>query len=215
MFDAGAGIKLVYQGTFVRPYQLFGPNGELFATFSFRSGELRAGASHFTLRRVDATRRTDPTVAALTRSWHQSVEGWHAYRPPEGPGGTSPSREVRRLGFSGSRELVDGAGAPVCWFTPPGQNHRATRLVAFPDGRWFRFPVNSPNPRNIMPDLKAVMTAVDQAGAQVARFMKTSHRSLKVEIVVNPSCWLTDVLKAVLVVVAGDIGQYFYDPSSP
>ena len=63
----------------------------------------------------------------------------------------------------GLRQLLDETGTPVL-FTGGSTSGRAAGYIKFPGHRWLRFPVQGRRRAN------AIMTAVDQAGNEVARY---------------------------------------------
>jgi hypothetical protein len=115
--------------------------------------------------------------------------------------------------------LMDEAETPVLykgfWWN---YDWRALSTILFPDQRWLRFLVRGTWEPN------AVMTAVDQAGNNVARY-RLNYKDLRVgqeklrgkpklvEIVVHPDWQLTDELALALVISAEWVEAYFARPS--
>jgi hypothetical protein len=99
-------------------------------------------------------------------------------------------------GEPGQPVLYTGGGEHICRY-PFG-------YVQFPDRRWLRFPVRGTKRSN------AIMTAVDQAGRQVARYMNADRNAIK--ITVHPDQQLTDELILTLALTAHWVSSFFDAP---
>ena len=99
------------------------------------------------------------------------------------------------------RALVDDAGTPVLFTSGANYAGRAYARVTFPDGRWLRFLVRGTGRAN------AIMTAVDQAGNNVARYRLLTRHWL--EITVHPGQELTDELVLAITTSAPALNSYF------
>ena len=117
--------------------------------------------------------------------------------------GAEPARRngpAARKAFS-LKSLADRAGPPVLYTGGTHIDSTAHGYVQFPGRRWLRFPVRGTRRSN------AVMTAVDQEGRQVARYMIADRRAI--DITVHPDQRLTDELILTLALSARWVSSYF------
>jgi hypothetical protein len=106
----------------------------------------------------------------------------------------------------GTRSLVDETGVLILHASTGHYNHVALGRITFPGQRWLQFPVRATShfPTN------AIMTAVDQAGDEVARYRRTGKRSnYPKEITVHPGHPLTDELLLAILISADWLDSYF------
>jgi hypothetical protein len=101
--------------------------------------------------------------------------------------------------------LRDETGTPILYTSGRHYNHIAGARITFPDQRWLRFPVQGSQRAS------ATMTAVDQAGNQVARYRPAGRRA--VEITLHPEQPLTDELVLAIAISGGLLNSYFSEPS--
>jgi DivIVA domain-containing protein len=99
------------------------------------------------------------------------------------------------------KSLADRAGLPVLYTGGGHIDRTAGGYVQFPGRRWLRFPVRGTERSN------AIMTAVDQAGRQVARYMIADRRAI--DITVHPDQQLTDELILTLALTARWVSSFF------
>ena len=97
--------------------------------------------------------------------------------------------------------LADPVGLPVLYTGGRHFNGNSGGYVQFPGRRWLHFPVRGTRRSN------AIMTAVDQAGRQVARYMIGDGRTI--DITVHPDQQLTDELALTLALTAWWISSFF------
>jgi len=106
--------------------------------------------------------------------------------------------DIGQNDYSGGRHFGFGDGA----------------CVTLPDGQWIRFPVRGTKRAN------AIMTAVDQAGDEVARYRIIGSKLGRtilwnaIEIAVSPSQELTDELVLAIAISAPWLSSYFV-PQAP
>ena len=183
-------------------------------TFPVLRATVSTGGRTFTWRRVTGSAR--PVIAELVRRSHLDYAGrcLDADTPDRRKRQAGrPDRAVRTLLIPDRavrarlvplRELVDETGTPILYTDGEHFNHTDGASITFPDQRWLEFPVRSTELAN------AIMTAVDQAGNQVARY-----RSLPIpgplgcEITVHPGQELTTELVLALVISAPWLHSYF------
>jgi len=99
------------------------------------------------------------------------------------------------------KSLADRAGSPVLFTGGRHIDRSPGGYVQFPGRRWLQFPVRGTSRSN------AIMTAVDQAGGQVARYMIGDRRMI--HITVHPDQRLTDELILTLALTARWVRSYF------
>jgi len=99
------------------------------------------------------------------------------------------------------KSLADRAGPPVLYTGGAHIDRKAHGYVQFPGRRWLRFPVRGTRRSN------AIMTAVDQEGRQVARYMIADRR--RIDITVHPDQRLTDELILTLALTADWVSRFF------
>ena len=108
------------------------------------------------------------------------------------------------------RSLVDETGVLILHATGPHYNWSAEGRITFPGQRWLQFPVRGTEPTN------AIMTALDQAGDEVARYRHASKlRAYPMEITVHPGHPLTDELLLAILISADWLDSYFVRPGMP
>jgi hypothetical protein len=123
------------------------------------------------------------------------------------------SREPSRFARSNLNleALVDETGLPVFYTSGRNYDHGAGARITFPDQRWLRFPVRGTGQAD------AIMTAVDQAGDEIAWYRLTGRLRAflahAMEIAVRPGQPLTDELVLALVISAPWLSSYFDVPS--
>jgi hypothetical protein len=108
----------------------------------------------------------------------------------------------------GLRSLADRTGLAVLYTKGRHVNRVAHGYVEFPGQRWLRFPVRGTTRWN------AIMTAVDQAGRQVARYRLTADGVFtrrRIEITIHPDQALTDELILTLALTARWISSFFIE----
>jgi hypothetical protein len=129
-----------------------------------------AGGRTFTSKRVDQL------------AWLNIAGTISSYRPGE-PTHMRPYYYGRAdKKDSGLRQLLDETGTPIL-YTGGITSGQAAGYIKFPGHRWLRFPVQGTRRAH------AIMTAVDQAGNEVARYRLNGRT---VQITVNQE--LTDEL---------------------
>jgi len=102
----------------------------------------------------------------------------------------------------GTRKSLAGrTGLPILYTGGRHIDRLDHGYVQFPGRRWLRFPVRGTQRSN------AIMTAVDQAGRQVARYRIADRRTI--EITVHPDQQLTDELVLTLAVTARWVSSFF------
>jgi hypothetical protein len=164
---------------------------------------IRAGGRTFTLKQV--TGSSWPDIAEIVRRSHGDYPRGH-FLPEEAPYPAADTQRGRKRQAKASRkhpriaarehsswgELLDEAGMPVLYVSGRNFSHSAGALYHVPDERWLRFPVRGTTRAN------AIMTAVDQAGAKVARYRIIGKpwtiTQDTMEITVHPGQLLTDEL---------------------
>ena len=99
------------------------------------------------------------------------------------------------------KSLADRAGQPVLYTGGTHIDRTAHGYVQFPGRHCLRFPVRGTKRSN------AIMTAVDQEGRQVARYMIADRRTI--DITVHPDQRLTDELILTLALTARWVSSYF------
>jgi DivIVA domain-containing protein len=109
------------------------------------------------------------------------------------------SRVVRKDGSL--KNLAGRTGLPILYTGGRHIDRLDHGYVQFPGRRWLRFPVRGTQRSN------AIMTAVDQAGRQVARYRIADRRTI--EITVHPDQQLTDELVLTLAVTARWVSSFF------
>jgi DivIVA domain-containing protein len=105
--------------------------------------------------------------------------------------------------------LADRTGLPVLYTAGRHLSGDADGYVEFPGQRWLRFPVRGTARSN------AIMTAVDQAGRQVASYRMAAEGVFTrraIEITVHPDQALTDELILTLALTARWISSFFESP---
>jgi hypothetical protein len=111
----------------------------------------------------------------------------------------------------GLYSLADRTGQPVLYTSGQHLRRDPGGVVEFPGQRWLRFPVRGTRRSN------AIMTAVDQAGRQVARYRIAAPHALTkwraIEITVHPEQRLTDELILMLALTAPWISSFFRSPT--
>jgi DivIVA domain-containing protein len=132
--------------------------------------------------------------------------GSPAHLKRTGPAPRNGKEAVRRESpaVSGDRSLKSLAGRtgpPVLYTGGRHINRTDHGYVQFPGRRWLRFPVRGTQRSN------AIMTAVDQAGRQVARYRIADSRAI--EITVHPDQGLTDELILMLALSARWVSRFF------
>jgi hypothetical protein len=99
---------------------------------------------------------------------------------------------------------------PVLYVSGRNFSYVAGACITFPDQRWLQFPVRGTR-------ANAIMTAVDQAGAKVARYRITSKpwtiTQDTMEITVHPGQTLTDELVAAIAISAPWLSSYLALPT--
>jgi hypothetical protein len=153
----------------------------------------------YTLRRGQRSAST-LQIAALAEEWINKLPG-HFSRSAS----YAKYRErMRKTALAAVRELVDDQTDEVIFYRC-GQNvyGRASALIAYDDARRLSFPVRGTRRSN------AVMAAVDECGATVARFRSTDRRHLGVDIKINPDISLSDDLKLAVSLAAPMLPAYF------
>jgi hypothetical protein len=106
----------------------------------------------------------------------------------------------------GLKRLADRTGQAVLYTSGRHVNRVASGYVEFPGQRWLRFPVRGTTRSN------AIMTAVDQAGRQVARYRLAADGVFTrraIEITVHPDQALTDELIFALALSARWVSSFF------
>jgi hypothetical protein len=112
------------------------------------------------------------------------------------------------------REVLDETGIPILYSSGRHFGFGDGACVTFPDGRWIRFPVRGTKRAN------AIMTAVDQAGDEVARYRIIGSKLGRtilwnaIEITVSPGQELTDELVLANAISAPWLSSYFV-PQAP
>ena len=99
------------------------------------------------------------------------------------------------------KSLADRTNPPVLYTGGRHIDRRPGGYVQFPGRRWLQFPVRATSRSN------AIMTAVDQGGRQVARYMIGDRRMI--HITVHPDQRLTDELILLLALTARWVSSYF------
>jgi DivIVA domain-containing protein len=123
---------------------------------------LSAGGRTFTSKRVGQL------------AWLNIAGTISSYRPGE------PTRMRRYYGQQvdekdlGLRQLLDETGTPIL-FTGGSTSGQAAGYIKFPGHRWLRFPVQGHRRAH------AIMTAVDQAGNEVARY-RLNGRTVQITV---------------------------------
>ena len=113
---------------------------------------------------------------------------------------------ARRTGAAARKDftlksLADRTDPPVLYTGGGHIDRRPGGYVQFPGQRWLQFPVRGTSRSN------AIMTAVDQTGRQVARYMIGDRRAI--HITVHPDQRLTDELILTLALTARWVSSYF------
>jgi hypothetical protein len=135
-------------------------------------------------------------------------------KPPDSPAHLARTEPASRTGTeaarrkdpaarkpSGLMSLADQTGLPVL-YTGSGLSGRTVGgYVQFPGRRWLRFPFRGTSRSN------AIVTAVNQAGQQVARYRIADRRTI--EITVHPDQRLTDELILTLALTAPWANELF------
>jgi DivIVA domain-containing protein len=125
---------------------------------------LSAGGKSFTWKEVPA-------------SWWPGIAGTiSSYRPGD-PGHMRPSYYYEGQADKkdpGLRQLLDETGTPIL-FTGGSVSGGAAGYIKFPGHRWLRFPVQGRRRKH------AIMTAVDQAGNEVARY-RLNGRTVQITV---------------------------------
>ena len=104
----------------------------------------------------------------------------------------------------GTRSLVDETGVLILQTSGRHYNRSAGGRITFPGQRWLQFPVRGTRTTN------AIMTALDQAGDEVARYRRTGKlRAYPKEITVPPGHPLTDELLLAILIAADWLDSYF------
>jgi len=135
-------------------------------------------------------------------------------KPPDSPAHLARTESASRTGMeaaghkdpaarkpSGLMSLTDQTGPPVLYKGGTHFGHVAGGYIEFPGRRWLRFPVRATSRSN------AIMTAVNQAGQQVARYRIADRRTI--EITVHPDQQLTDELILTLALTAPWASEFF------
>jgi len=177
-----------------------------------------AGGRNFTLKEPrDLARSAAPGVAELADRSYRDYMGHYIAKTRKQAGFESmviragardmASRVGTRLRVSSAevRELADEAGVPVLYTSGRNFKIRAWARISYANGRWLRFLVRGTHGVN------AIMTAVDQAGNQVARYRIGNGL---VEIIVHPDRELADDLVLAIALSADWLGTYFDFPTS-
>jgi DivIVA domain-containing protein len=115
-------------------------------------------------------------------------------------GAASGDGAVKRQSMS-LKSLADAMGQTVLYTGGAHSDQYPGGYVRFPGRRWLRFPVRGTTRSN------AIMTAVDQAGRQLARYMIADRRAI--DIVVHPDQRLTDELILTVALSARWVSSFF------
>jgi hypothetical protein len=158
-----------------------------------------------------------PGIAEMVRHSHPNHGAGH-FPDPDTP--RSQQRQVKASNREPSRfarsslnleALVDETGLPVFYTSGRNYDHGAGARITFPDQRWLRFPVRGTGQAD------AIMTAVDQAGDEIAWYRLTGRLRAflahAMEIAVRPGQPLTDELVLALAISAPWLSSYFDVPS--
>jgi hypothetical protein len=132
--------------------------------------------------------------------------GSPAHLPRTAPDPQAGVEAARRNGAVAPKDfslksLADRTGPPVLYTGGRHIDRSPGGYVQFPGRRWLQFPVRGTSRSN------AIMTAVDQAGGQVARYMIGDRRMI--HITVHPDQRLTDELILTLALTARWASSYF------
>jgi len=110
----------------------------------------------------------------------------------------------------GTRSLVDETGVLILHTSGPHYNPEALGRITFPGQRWLQFPVRGTETTN------AIMTALDQARDEVARYRRTGKLgNSRTEVTVHPGHPLTDELLLAILISADWLDSYFVRPGMP
>jgi hypothetical protein len=112
--------------------------------------------------------------------------------------------------FRNDRQLVELPSADPVFRVEGGHyNHRAERVVTFPDASVYRFPVWGPLKR-------AVMVCADDRGNSVLHYLYVPRQKgdpMRVEVAVGPSHTLTAELTCLIAISSTFLTQFFRRPS--
>jgi hypothetical protein len=160
-----------------------------------------AGGNTFTRKEVAGS--SWPGIAKMVYQCHPNHAGYF----PDPDAEARPSRFMHE--WFNLAVFVDEADAPVLYTSGRNYDRSAQACITFPDRRWLRFPV---------PDGwrgTAIMTAVDQAGDEVARYRYHRITGGRTEIIVHPGHPLTDELVLAIAISADWLGSYFMPRRDP
>lgn len=166
------------------PARIFGRDGRIYRLSRVKAAQWPAVAAEIGDKRTGSP-------AHLARTEPAPQTGAEAARR-NGP--------TARKDFS-LKSLADRAGPPVLYTGGAHIDRTAHGYVQFPGRRWLRFPVRGTRRSN------AIMTAVDQEGRQVAKYMIADRRAI--DITVHPDQRLTDELILTLALTARWVSSYF------
>jgi hypothetical protein len=183
------GLKLRLRKTGIRRRALVTADEQAIATG--RGSHVEAGGRKYRLRLAARTRSSHPAIAEVAACSIRDTAG-HFAQPPDVPSVLAPRWRVR--------VLCDYAGAAVLYLTGDPVDRRDRARITFPDRRSLRFHVRGTQRTN------AIMTAVDQSGANLVRYRLAGDTT---EVIVNPGVPFSDELVPMVMVSAGLLGQYF------
>lgn len=200
----GAQLSLVKTGVARRELRTAGQ----YALVSVRTAPARAfdrDGRAYKLSRVKAAQW--PAVAAEIGDERPGSPAHLARAEPAPRAGREAARRTGPVARKDRslKSLAGRTGLPVLYTGGRHSDRSAGGYVQFPGRRWLRFPVRGTERSN------AIMTAVDQAGRQVARY-RIAHRGA-IEITVHPDQQLTDEVILTLALTARWVGSFFGSPS--
>jgi hypothetical protein len=176
--------------------------GHTLASCRYRSTTVSASGRTFTWQ----TSRANSSLPGIADIFKRSQKDYRGHF-------AKPGRitQIAQLpGLARARALVDEAGNPILYTTGAHYNGRACARVWFPDGRWLRFLVRGTSKDN------AIMTAVDQAGNNVAKYKKFEPATPTWDpagITVHPAQTLTDELVIAIAISAPWLAEYIEFPA--
>jgi hypothetical protein len=174
--------------------------GEAIASLQDRRGSERMTASiggrSFSFRKTGPASPPSPGTAEIAARSFRDIRGHFA-----------EAKHSRQQPAARIAELTDEAGTPILYVRGRHDFERAGASITFPDQRWLRFLVRGTERAN------AIMTALDQAGNNVARYRIIQNgfkrEKTSVEITVRPGRQLTDDLVLAIAISAPWLRPYF------
>ena len=201
-FSAQPGTRLGLARTGVGRWELrTGDQDTLASARTVAAKSFARDGRIYRLSRVKAAQW--PAVAAEIGS---KRPGSPAHLPRTEPDPRTGAEAARRNDATARKDftlksLADRTDPPVLYTGGGHIDRRPGGYVQFPGRRWLRFPVRGTRRSN------AIMTAVDQEGRQLARYMIGDRRMI--HVTVHPDLRLTDELILTVALTARWVSSYF------